>query len=65
MKLRQLRDDATLSARELAEMAGVHENTVLRLETGKGSAHPKTIRKLAEALGVTPKDLRRKAGENE
>ena len=60
MRLRQLREDATLSARELAEKAGVHENTVLRLEGGKGGAHPRTIRKLAAALGTTPKELKEK-----
>ena len=65
MRLRELREDAALSAQELGEKAGVHENTVLRLESGKSGAHPKTVRKLAEALGVKPKDLRRKAGENE
>ena len=59
MRLKELREDATLSARELAEKAGVHENTILRLEGDKGGAHPKTIRKLAKALGVEPKALRR------
>ena len=58
MRLRELREEATLSARELAEKAGVHENTVLRLEGGKGGAHPKTIRKLAQSLGVEPKALK-------
>ena len=59
MKLRELREDRTLSARELADLAGVHYNTVLRLENNQGDAQPRTIRKLAEALEVEPKDLMR------
>jgi transcriptional regulator with XRE-family HTH domain len=59
MKLREIREDRTLSARELAEAAGVHYNTVLRLENNPGvGAHPKTIRKLAKALSVDPRELR-------
>ncbi len=58
VKLRELREDRTLSARELAEAAGVHYNTVLRLENNQGGAHPRTIRKLAAALGVDPRELR-------
>jgi transcriptional regulator with XRE-family HTH domain len=58
MKLRELREDQTLSARELAELAGVHYNTVLRLENNQGGAQPRTIRKLAKALDVEPKELR-------
>ena len=58
MKLRELREDRTLSARELAELSGVHYNTVLRLENNQGGAHPRTLRKLAAALGVEPRELR-------
>lgn len=60
MKLRELREDRTLSARELAEAAGVHYHTVLRLENNQGGARPLTIRKLAQALGVEPRELRSK-----
>jgi transcriptional regulator with XRE-family HTH domain len=59
LKLREIREDRTLSARELAELAGVHHNTVLRLENNQGGAHPRTIRKLAAALGVDPREIRR------
>ena len=58
MKLRELREDRTLSARELADLADVHYNTVLRLENNQGGAQPRTIRKLAKALDVEPKELR-------
>ena len=59
MRLKELREDRTLSARELADLACVHYHTVLRLENDKGGAHPRTIRKLAAALGVEPRELRR------
>jgi transcriptional regulator with XRE-family HTH domain len=58
MKLRELREDRTLSARELADLAGVHYNTILRLENNQGGAQPRTLRKLAAALGVEPRELR-------
>jgi transcriptional regulator with XRE-family HTH domain len=59
VKLRELREDRTLSVRELAELAGVHYHTIVRLENEQSGAHPRTIRKLAEALGVEPRELRR------
>ena len=58
MKLRELREDAALSVRELAEAAGVHHHTIIRLENAQTGAHPRTIRKLAAALDVEPKALR-------
>ncbi len=58
MRLRELREDRTLSARELADLANVHYNTVLRLENEQGGAQPRTLRKLAAALGVEPRELR-------
>ncbi len=38
-------------------MAGVTHATVWRLENGFREAHAKTIRQLAEALGVQAKEL--------
>lgn len=58
-RLRKLRKDKVLSMRELEELAGVSYNTIWRLEAGRQGAHPKTIRKLAEALGVEPRELTR------
>jgi HTH-type transcriptional regulator, competence development regulator len=58
MRLRELRVDRTLSVRELAQAAGVHYTTVIRIEGGHGGAHPRTIRKLARALEVEPRELR-------
>ncbi len=56
-KFKRLREDQVLSQRELARMAGVTHATVWRLENGYKEARPQTIRKLAEALGVEPKEL--------
>ena len=56
-RLRNLRRDSVLSQRELSRMTGVAFDTISRLETGKQRAQPKTIRKLANALGVEPREL--------
>jgi transcriptional regulator with XRE-family HTH domain len=61
-KLTRLREDRVLSQRDLAKMSGLAQGTVWRLENGFSEAHPSTIRKLAEALGVEPRDLVRRAG---
>ncbi len=59
MRLRELREEKAYSQRELAARAGVGADTVYRLErSDKAKAHPRTIRKLAEALGVEPRELR-------
>lgn len=52
--LKALREARKLSQKELAEKAGVHELTVLRLEKedGLASATVDTLAKLAKALGV-------------
>lgn len=56
-RLRRLRQDRALSLRELGEMTGVAFDTINKLELGKREAQPRTIRKLAEALGIEPKEL--------
>lgn len=58
-KLKELRRERVLSQRELARTAGLTHATVWRLENGFQQAHPRTIRKLAEALSVEPKELLR------
>ena len=56
-RLRELRRQRVLSMRELEEVSGVSYNTVWRLENGKTGAQPRTIRKIARALGVEPAEL--------
>jgi transcriptional regulator with XRE-family HTH domain len=61
-RLRCLRRERALSQRDLTRMTGIAFDTISRLETGKQRAQPRTIRKLADALGVEPRDLMK--GEN-
>jgi transcriptional regulator with XRE-family HTH domain len=46
-----------LSQEELRDLSGVSRATIADLEAGNRGAQPRTIRKLAEALGVEPDDL--------
>jgi transcriptional regulator with XRE-family HTH domain len=41
----------------MSRMTGIAFDTISRLETGKQRAQPRTIRKLADALGVEPREL--------
>jgi HTH-type transcriptional regulator, competence development regulator len=43
-----------LTQRQLGELAGVAHTTVQRLESLERGAYPRTVRKLAVALGVEP-----------
>ncbi len=57
-KLRTIREARALSLRELEELSGVSYNTIWRIEDGRRKrTHPRTVRKLAQALGVEPTDL--------
>ena len=56
-KLKELRQRRVLTLRELEEESGVSYNTIWRLENGYTEARPSTIRKLAQALGVEPREL--------
>ena len=56
-RLRALRQQRVLTLRELEEHSGVAYNTIWHLEKGKREAQPRTIRKLAQALGVDPEEL--------
>jgi transcriptional regulator with XRE-family HTH domain len=56
-KLKRLRRERALSQRALARESGVGLDTVNKLETGLRDALPVTLRKLADALGVEPREL--------
>jgi DNA-binding XRE family transcriptional regulator len=55
--LKELRDRLFLSPGELAEKAGVPASTIYNLESGKNKPIRRTVRKLADALGVRPEDI--------
>ena len=56
-RLKQLREEQALSLRELAGISDVPHNVIWRIEAGRQGAQPRTIRKLASALGVEPREL--------
>jgi transcriptional regulator with XRE-family HTH domain len=56
-KLREMREARFLSHRELAALSSVSPTTVLNLEAGKAEAQRRTVRKLAKALDVDPREL--------
>jgi transcriptional regulator with XRE-family HTH domain len=57
-KVRSARERRFFSQRELADKSGVNRNTVWRIETsGQTEVHPRTIRRIAEALSVDPTSL--------
>ena len=55
--MRELRVDKALSLRALGERSEVAFDAINKLENGKRPARLATIRKLAEALAVEPKEL--------
>jgi transcriptional regulator with XRE-family HTH domain len=56
-RLRRRREQRALRQEDLAELAGIGKNTVNRLEKIHTEPHLTTIRKLATALGVDPREL--------
>jgi transcriptional regulator with XRE-family HTH domain len=57
MKVRELREQQALSLRELSDLSGVNYNAIWRIEVGRTGAQPRTVRRLAAALGVEPHEL--------
>ena len=55
--MRQLRVEQALTLRDLGVMSGVAYDTINKLELGRRPAHASTIRRLAEALNVEPREL--------
>jgi transcriptional regulator with XRE-family HTH domain len=56
-RLRELRVGRMLSQAELAKKAGTTQATISGFEREARSAQPRTVRKLADALGVEPREL--------
>jgi transcriptional regulator with XRE-family HTH domain len=55
--LRQLRVERALSQQDLERMTNITQSTISNLEQGNRPARLSTIRKLAEALNVEPREL--------
>ena len=55
--LREVRIRRLLSLRELAKRADVAQRTIVEAEAGRQVPHPRTMRKLAEALDVDPMEV--------
>ena len=55
--LREVRQNRSLTQRELGKLANVSTNTIYQLENGLRGAYPATVRKLAAALEVQTEDL--------
>ncbi len=55
--VRKLRQAHQWTQKELARRAGVHHNTIVRLEDGDEGVQGRTLKQVADALGVTPKEL--------
>ena len=55
--LRRTRLGQFLSQAELARRSGVHALTITRLESGRTAPSTRTVRALAQALGIAPGEL--------
>ena len=56
-KLRKLRRERALSQQDIERRTRISQATLSDLEQGKRGARASTLRKLAEALGVEPREL--------
>lgn len=58
-RIRELREAAGLQQKELAERANISRPYLLDLERNRRGAKPETLKRIADALGVTVDELRR------
>jgi transcriptional regulator with XRE-family HTH domain len=56
-KVREIRKRNFLTQEELADRAEIGVNTIIRIERNQVEPQGRTIRKLADALGVAPSEL--------
>ena len=64
-KLRELRLRRALTLRELGVQSGVAYDSINAIELGRQQPRPSTVRRLAEALGVSPEVFFTDSGEDE
>ena len=57
VKLRVLREERALTQKEAVELAEVHFNTLIDLESGKRTPYMPTVTKIARAYGVPVEEL--------
>jgi transcriptional regulator with XRE-family HTH domain len=55
--LKRVRQEKPVTLRELERERGVAQSTISALENLQRQAQPRTVRKLAEALKVEPREL--------
>jgi len=56
-RIGRIRQQRKLSRRVVADLAGIHENTLKKIEGGKGNPTLSVLFAIAEALGVKVHDL--------
>ena len=59
VRLREVREELGFSQKDLSRVTGVSTATISTIENGKAKAHPSTLRKLADGLGVDIRELTR------
>ena len=61
--LRELRTLSALTQEELADRAGITATALSRIERNEAEPRPSTLRKLAAALSVEPRELIKRSGD--
>jgi len=61
----QLREEQSISQRRLAELAGLNNSTISRIESGSVNPDPATLEKFAKALNIDKALLLTKCGYSE
>jgi transcriptional regulator with XRE-family HTH domain/DNA-binding Lrp family transcriptional regulator len=56
-QLKEFREEAMMTVRELSERSGVSEDTITKIENSHRKGRSMTLRKLAKALGIEPHQL--------
>jgi transcriptional regulator with XRE-family HTH domain len=56
-RIGRIRQQRRLSRRVVAELAGIHENTLKKIESGAGNPTLSVLAGIADALGVKLHDL--------
>ena len=56
-RIKEIRESAGISQKDLANKANVSPPYLSDLEKNRRGAKPETLQRIAEALGVTTKDL--------